>query len=40
MKMTGAKAIIKALELENVELIFGYPGAAICPFMMLCWSPG
>ncbi len=32
MKMTGAKAIIKALELENVELIFGYPGAAICPF--------
>ena len=32
MKMTGAKAIIKALELENVDVIFGYPGAAICPF--------
>lgn len=32
MKMMGAKAIIKALELENVDVIFGYPGAAICPF--------
>lgn len=32
MKITGAKAIIKALELENSEVIFGYPGAAICPF--------
>ena len=32
MKLTGAQAIIKALQLENVEVIFGYPGAAICPF--------
>jgi len=32
MKMTGAQAIIKALEIENVEIVFGYPGAAICPF--------
>src|SRR5690242_2257408 len=32
MKVTGAKAIIKALEAENVDVIFGYPGAAICPF--------
>lgn len=32
MKITGAQAIIKALELENVEVMFGYPGAAICPF--------
>lgn len=32
MKMTGAQAIIKALELEKVDLIFGYPGAAIIPF--------
>lgn len=32
MKMTGAQAIVKALELEGVEVIFGYPGAAICPF--------
>ncbi len=32
MKMTGAQAMIRALELEGVETIFGYPGAAICPF--------
>ncbi|MGE5328946.1 MAG: biosynthetic-type acetolactate synthase large subunit [Deltaproteobacteria bacterium] len=31
MEMTGARAIIKALEMENVDIIFGYPGAAICP---------
>lgn len=32
MKLTGAQAIIKALEKEEVTTIFGYPGAAICPF--------
>lgn len=32
MKLTGAQAIIKALELEKVDILFGYPGAAICPF--------
>lgn len=32
MKLTGAQAILKALEMENVEVMFGYPGAAICPF--------
>lgn len=32
MKLTGAQAIIKALEMEKVDVIFGYPGAAICPF--------
>lgn len=32
MKMTGAEAIIKSLEAEGVEIIFGYPGAAISPF--------
>ena len=32
MKITGAQAIIKSLELENVDVIFGYPGAAIAPF--------
>ena len=32
MKITGAQAIVKALEHEGVEVIFGYPGAAICPF--------
>lgn len=32
MKITGAQAIVKALEHENVDTIFGYPGATICPF--------
>lgn len=32
MKITGAEAIIKILELENTTHIFGYPGATICPF--------
>jgi acetolactate synthase I/II/III large subunit len=32
MKMTGAQAILKALEIEKADVIFGYPGAAICPF--------
>lgn len=31
MKLTGSKAIIKCLELEGVDVIFGYPGAAIAP---------
>jgi acetolactate synthase-1/2/3 large subunit len=30
--MTGADALVKCLELEEVHTIFGYPGAAICPF--------
>ena len=30
--MTGAAAMIKCLEAENVRVAFGYPGAAICPF--------
>ena len=30
-KMTGAKAIVKALEAQGVELIFGYPGGANLP---------
>lgn len=32
MKMTGAQALVKALEQEGITTIFGYPGAAICPF--------
>lgn len=32
MKMTGAEAIVKALEIEKADTIFGYPGAAISPF--------
>lgn len=30
--MTGALAMVRCLELEGVQTIFGYPGAAICPF--------
>lgn len=30
--MIGAEALVKCLELENVEYVFGYPGVAICPF--------
>ena len=30
--MIGADAIIKCLEEEGVEYVFGYPGVAICPF--------
>ena len=31
MKITGAEVIIKALEQEGVEVIFGYPGGAVIP---------
>ena len=31
-KMIGADALIKCLEAEGVEYVFGYPGVAICPF--------
>lgn len=30
--MNGAQAMVKCLENEGVELVFGYPGVAICPF--------
>ncbi|MCM1189106.1 MAG: biosynthetic-type acetolactate synthase large subunit [bacterium] len=30
--MIGADAIVKCLEEEGVETVFGYPGVAICPF--------
>lgn len=30
--MTGAEAMVTCLEREGVTTIFGYPGAAICPF--------
>lgn len=32
VKVSGAVAAVKCLELENVKVVFGYPGAAICPF--------
>src|SRR6202163_533010 len=31
MKLTGAQALIKSLEMENTEVIFGLPGGAILP---------
>jgi acetolactate synthase-1/2/3 large subunit len=31
MKLTGAQALIKSLELENVEVAFGLPGGCILP---------
>ncbi|MGN1051380.1 MAG: biosynthetic-type acetolactate synthase large subunit, partial [Acutalibacteraceae bacterium] len=30
--ISGADIMIKCLEAEDVEIVFGYPGAAICPF--------
>ncbi len=30
--MNGADAIVKCLEKEGVEVVYGYPGVAICPF--------
>lgn len=30
--MIGADAMVKCLEKEGVEIVFGYPGVAICPF--------
>jgi acetolactate synthase-1/2/3 large subunit len=30
--MTGADAMVKCLEKEGVQVVFGYPGVAICPF--------
>ncbi len=30
--ISGAEIIVKCLEKENVSVVFGYPGAAICPF--------
>ncbi len=31
MKITGAQALIKSLEAQGTEIIFGYPGGAILP---------
>ncbi|MFI3211829.1 MAG: biosynthetic-type acetolactate synthase large subunit [Eubacteriales bacterium] len=30
--MNGADLIVKSLECEGVDVVFGYPGVAICPF--------
>ena len=31
MKLTGAQALIKSLEMESVEVVFGLPGGCILP---------
>jgi acetolactate synthase-1/2/3 large subunit len=31
MKLTGAQALIKSLEMQEVEVLFGLPGGAILP---------
>jgi acetolactate synthase-1/2/3 large subunit len=31
VRMNGAQALVKSLELEGVEVVFGYPGGAILP---------
>lgn len=30
--MNGASLLVKSLECENVDVLFGYPGVSICPF--------
>jgi TPP-dependent indolepyruvate ferredoxin oxidoreductase alpha subunit len=33
MNMAGAQAMAKILQHEGVRVVFGYPGAAVCPFL-------
>ena len=32
MKMTVSKAMVECLKAEGINTVYGYPGAAICPF--------
>ena len=32
MKMTVSQAMVECLKAENINVVYGYPGAAICPF--------
>lgn len=32
MNISGAQAMVQALQRHGIETVFGYPGAAICPF--------
>ena len=38
--ISGAEIMVKCLELEGVEIAFGYPGAAICPFYDFLYRSG
>ncbi|MCG0277195.1 MAG: hypothetical protein L5656_01490, partial [Thermanaeromonas sp.] len=31
MRLTGAQIIIRALQAEGVDTVFGYPGGAVLP---------
>lgn len=35
-RVTGADAVVRILLQEGVDLVFGYPGGAIMPYMILC----
>lgn len=39
-KMNGAEIMVKCLEQEGVDIVFGYPGAAICPFYDAIYESG
>lgn len=32
MKMSASKAMVECLKAEGIDTVYGYPGAAICPF--------
>lgn len=38
--MKISEAMVKCLEAENVKVVFGYPGAAICPFYDALYESG
>lgn len=38
--ISGAKIMVKCLEAEGVGTVFGYPGAAICPFYDALYDSG
>jgi acetolactate synthase I/II/III large subunit len=40
MRITGAKAMVLSLEKQNIDTVFGYPGAAICPFYDALFDSG
>lgn len=37
--ISGADIMVKCLENEGVSIVFGYPGAAICPFYDSLFNP-
>jgi len=36
MELTGAEIVVKCLQAEGVEYVFGYPGGAVCSFTTSC----